>query len=692
MSSSLKDFIHSLDPKSLPRILQIQSGFYDEGSTEEKLGHLCSLSTGDVIKVVGFKVKTLIASNCENEDESLNLTTVELPLNFPGLCRIVADKTPYSSIEEIVRKVLIGPTALQQPCFYCSEDLKAEKLTIRKGEKIIFRSVEDSKGMMIMHGEVTRNGRLHGFVLPVSTVTRGDFYEWKDDQTYTLKEIAEWKIPKSRCRSVIFTNPSNTGDSTNVFPAGFDGSVVLTPIYEVQAVMKFQKEIVHFLSNLDVEVKDVTHSYNINSFLQPLSMEDILERSEFPIVVALIEGSIGNKQSCNVLYPGKELVIYKKHQATRILASEIKRDLFKRHFLIPTSYKGKFKRKFREFPTAYDLEIAKSVKEQLHVKATKAFESPHEELHSVSIGDQFLVPQCQTSEIVDQEQKKVENALACEQILSPNNCKNVLLPMCLEGGFVEIVHDKRQYELLELIRDFCLPFNVKVSIGDLSTQEDILADIPCLQLEEEITDSFLLISSLSNPTEIWEVPVHNLNMTFQLLRKHGKDIMYFPEKSTVEEITEEQYCMMRRYKNQAKNPPPRPPKTSIPEKTKTTVPAENDCASLRPVKNFYVDTVKKQLSDQAAAVSGLQLSYQSDLEHQENKEDVSGTATLVEDLAKNMLAKYRTENKPKVRHDLDDENENATESLTKMVQENTVNKAKPLKKRDEKKSSGNSMI
>nr|XP_028577568.1 protein THEMIS [Podarcis muralis] len=589
MASSLKNFIHSLDPNSLPRILQIQSGFYDEGSIYEKCGHECCLSTGDVIKVVGLKVKKVLASNCESEDDaSFCSTTVELPLHFPGLCRIVADKTPYVSVEEIVKKVLIGSTQLQHPCFYCSKDIKVENLTIKRGEKIIFNSVEVSNGILTVHCRLMRDGQLHAFVLPISQ--EGDFYEWEDDQTYTLKEIAKWKIPKSRSRRVTFTHICKARNSTNLLPVDFDGCIVLTPIYEVQAAMKFQKETVYFLSDLDVEVKDVTDCYNMHSFLQPLSMEDILERTcnEFPIVVAVIEGSVRNKQSYNILCPGREIVIYKKCQATRILASEIKGDSYQRHFLIPTSYKGKFKRRPREFPTAYDLEIARSVKEKLHVVATKAFESPYEGLSSVSIGNQFLIPQCQLSEVVDPGKKKVENALACEQILSPNEThKSILLPMCMEGGFVELVHDKKQYELLELCKYFRLPFKVKVSLRDLSIQEDILAGIPCLQLEEKITDSYLLISTFSNPTEIWEAPVHRLNMSFQLLSKHAEDIVCFPTKSIVEEITEEQYYMMRKYGNQATNPPPRPPKTHKVEDSKAyflTVPTQSACSTPGPRK------------------------------------------------------------------------------------------------------------
>lgn len=56
------------------------------GSVYETFGHENCLSTGDVIKVVDLKVKKLLASNSECEDDSLcSSATVELPLNFPGI-------------------------------------------------------------------------------------------------------------------------------------------------------------------------------------------------------------------------------------------------------------------------------------------------------------------------------------------------------------------------------------------------------------------------------------------------------------------------------------------------------------------------------------------------------------------------------------------------------------------------------
>uniref|UniRef100_A0A8C8RK31 Thymocyte selection associated n=1 Tax=Pelusios castaneus TaxID=367368 RepID=A0A8C8RK31_9SAUR len=586
MASTLTKFIHSLDPRTLPRVLQIQSGIYFQGSVYEMFGNECCLPTGELIKIIGFKVNKVIASICESTEDSQCSSRIELPLNFPGLCKIVVDKTPYLSIEEIIRKVSIGPTRLGHPCFYCNEDIKLSNLTIKQGEQIMFNSVEEVNGTLTVNCGVVRDSQSHSFTLPLSQ--EGEFYECEDDHIYTLKEIVEWKIPKCRNRIVKFTNMLYTWDSSYPLPENFDGCLILAPIYEVQGVMKFRKDIVHILSDLDIEVKDVTDCYDINCFLQPLSMEDVFERTskEFPMVAEVIEGPLGGQQPYNLLCPGKEIIIHKKYQATRILASEIRSDSHKRHFLIPASYKGKFKRRPRVFTTAYDLEIARNDKEQLHVVATKAFDSPHKELFSVSVGDQFLVQQCQTGEVLYQGRKKVIDVLACEQILT-KSYKAVLLPMYLEGGFVELIHDKRQYQLSELCKEFRLPFNVKVSVRDLSIEEDVLAAVPGLQLEEEITDSYLLISHADNPVDSWEIPVYRLNMSVQLLSKPVEETVSIPTRTIVEEINEEQYYTVRRFENQALLPPPRPPK-------KPATLGPNPLLTLCRERQFDVVSTRKQ--------------------------------------------------------------------------------------------------
>ncbi|XP_039111771.1 protein THEMIS [Hyaena hyaena] len=628
MAMTLEEFVHSLDLRTLPRVLEVLSGIYFEGSIYEMFGNECCLSTGEVIKIIGLKIKKIIAEICEPIEGCEHPQPFELPMNFPGLFKIVADKTPYLTLEEITRTIHIGSSRLGHPSFYHQKDIKLENLVIEQGEQITFSSVEEINGEIMVNCGVVRNHQNHSFTLPLSQ--EGEFYECEDERIYTLKEIVEWKIPKNRTRIVKLTGFSNKWDLTNPFPKGFYGALILKPVYEIQAVMKFQKDIVRILPSLDVEVKDITDSYDANWFLQLLSTQDLFEMTskEFPIVAEVIEAPQGNQLPRSILQPGKTIVIHKKYQASRILASEIRSNFPKRHFLIPTSYKGKFKRRPREFPTAYDLEIAKSKKEPLHVVATKAFHPPYDELSSVSVGDQFLVHHSQMTEVLCEGIKKVVNVLACEKILK-KSYEAALLPLYMEGGFVELIHDKKQYQISELCAQFHLPFNVKVSVRDLSIEEDILAATPGLRLEEAITDSYLLISDFANPKECWEIPVSRLNMTVQLVNSFSKDTGSFLARTLIEEITEEQYYMMRRYESSFSHPPPRPPKHPSVEETKLTLLtlAEDRAVGLpKSPKSLHED--KKLHSHQAGLDSKVPVGCQNDLANLE-KEKSKSAATVV---------------------------------------------------------------
>ncbi|KAM9234703.1 protein THEMIS [Dugong dugon] len=626
MALSLEEFVHSLDLRTLPRVLEIQSGIYFEGSIYEMFGNECCLSTGEVIKIIGLKIKKIIAEICEHIEGCQSSQPFELPMNFPGLFKIVADKTPYLTMEEITRTVHIGPSRLGHPCFYHQKDIKLGNFIIKQGEQIMLNSVEEISGEMMVNCGVIRNHQNHSFTLSFSQ--EGEFYECKDEHIYTLKEIVEWKIPKNRTRTVKLTDFSNKWDTTNPFPKGFYGSLILKPVYEIQGVMKFRKDIVRILPSLDVEVKDITDCYDANWFLQLLSSEDLFEMTskEFPIVAEVIEGPQGKQLPRNVLQPGKTIVIHKKYQASRILASEIRSNFPKRHFLIPTSYKGKFKRRPREFPTAYDLEIAKSEKEPLHVVATKAFHPPYDELSSVSVGDQFLVHHSQTTEVLCQGTKKVVNVLACEKILK-KSYEAALLPLYMEGGFVEVIHDKKQYQVSELCTQFHLPFNVKVSVRDLSIEEDILAATPGLRLEEDITDSYLLVSDFANPRECWEIPIGRWTMTVQLVSNLFRDTESFLVRTLVEEITEEQYYMMRRYESCFLHPPPRPPKHPSAVETKSTLLTQTEKRTMdlpKSPKSHRVDISKKPHSNQAGLDSKVPVGCQNDLANLGRERSKSG--------------------------------------------------------------------
>ncbi|KAM6313896.1 protein THEMIS2 [Podargus strigoides] len=76
---SFQEYICSLDPTTLPRILRICSGVYFQGSVYEVSGNECCLSTGDLLKVMAVALQKVICEDTETGQ------TTELPPTFKGL-------------------------------------------------------------------------------------------------------------------------------------------------------------------------------------------------------------------------------------------------------------------------------------------------------------------------------------------------------------------------------------------------------------------------------------------------------------------------------------------------------------------------------------------------------------------------------------------------------------------------------
>uniref|UniRef100_A0A8C0EDU1 CABIT domain-containing protein n=1 Tax=Bubo bubo TaxID=30461 RepID=A0A8C0EDU1_BUBBB len=75
---SFQDYICSLDPATLPRILRICSGVYFQGSVYEISGNECCLSTGDLLKVMAVALQKVVCEDTETGQ------TTELPPTFKG--------------------------------------------------------------------------------------------------------------------------------------------------------------------------------------------------------------------------------------------------------------------------------------------------------------------------------------------------------------------------------------------------------------------------------------------------------------------------------------------------------------------------------------------------------------------------------------------------------------------------------
>ncbi|XP_052666730.1 protein THEMIS2 isoform X2 [Harpia harpyja] len=73
---SFQEYICSLDPATLPRILRICSGVYFQGSVYEISGNECCLSTGDLLKVMAVVLQKVVCEDTETGQ------TTELPPTF----------------------------------------------------------------------------------------------------------------------------------------------------------------------------------------------------------------------------------------------------------------------------------------------------------------------------------------------------------------------------------------------------------------------------------------------------------------------------------------------------------------------------------------------------------------------------------------------------------------------------------
>ncbi|XP_016430721.1 protein THEMIS-like [Sinocyclocheilus rhinocerous] len=557
MATTLHEFTQVLDPKMFPRVLQIQSGIYCQGCVYEMFGRECSLSTGDLLKVIDITITRFTAQTSSN-------TEIEIPVEFPGLFKLLADSQPYRSIQEIADSLKISSHRLSQPVFLSGSEIQLAQGVIREGDSFRITAVTHELNSGRVQCELLH--REPKFCFSLSFSQQGHFTECQDDQFYTLKEIAEWKISKGRKRTVteVKTLPKKDFLFSNLLENVF-GELKLTPVYELKAVTRLSEKILLVPSNLDVEVVDVTEQFDCDSFVQPLSLMDVFKRPPefFPVVAKLsCERPFKLSPELETLFHSKQVIIHHAFSAKRILASEMGREST-RHFLIPESYNGRFKRRPRQFPTAYDLERARSETEQIRVVATREFESVYNGLASVNAGDEFIVTKGKSCALSHNGTKRAADAFQCLKVTEKSQKTEVKepvrLPVCLEGGFMELVKDKRQYTIAEICRWFPLPFNVNVSVRDLSLKVDVLAGAPGLHIEEEISDPCLVISN-TDLSEIREVPVNRADLILNIKQHWDGENPICSGNSAIEEISEDCYYTLRRYAVTTITPPPRPPK------------------------------------------------------------------------------------------------------------------------------------
>ncbi|XP_007249663.2 protein THEMIS2 [Astyanax mexicanus] len=566
---ALRQYICSLDPATLPRIVQVCSGVYFQGSIYELSGSEVCLSTGDLVKIIGLE---LLSVCCE--DIATN-TTFELPMEHSGLFKLVPEEFPYNTIEEMVGLQPVGVDACGSFIFVSRNELIIENFTVSAGTEITLLSVE-----ALEDGKTYARCQLMGqqgvsaeVFIPFSC--HGEFYECENERGYSLQEIMlSDRLCKRRFRK---TKSKKCG-----------GPLIFTPIYQVQGIMHMRKNIVKFPSSLEVDVIDVTEQCKDLTFVTPLSMAEVVTQPKeaFPTMAEILEEPVANRFFCSSwfseLQKGKNLVLHKYINDTPlVLACTPKGRKAQQYFLILSEYGGQMRRRAREFSSVYELYVAFSRSPGLKVSVTRHCEAVEEEgVPALSVGEQLEVLKLQTVDVAEGESgstQKVES-LICRRIMEDEDedddddddevnqdgmTKDTCLPLFTEANFVETISDKKKYCLAELGKNFSLPLEVKVASRDKTLEKDPLAGLTALKLEEALSETMVLASLPGRPEQCFALPINWLQMSLSFTSDplpwaDGQNPQ--PHLETVIEVTDHFYHEYHRSTQSNMAPPPRPPK------------------------------------------------------------------------------------------------------------------------------------
>ncbi|XP_016098250.1 protein THEMIS2 [Sinocyclocheilus grahami] len=592
---ALRVFISCLDQQSLPRILQVCSGVYFQGSIYELSGSEVCLSTGDLVKVIGLE---LLSVSCEEIDTGASF---ELPTGYSGHFSLVAEDLPYNTIEEIVGLCPVGVDACGSFTFICQNELTIDTFTLPAGKQLTLLSMEVARnGERLARCQMVGQNMASAEILLPLTL-RGEFYECQSDRGYSLQEIMS--SSRLSCRQFRNTAEKNSGSL-----------LIFSPVYEISAIMHMRKNVVKFPSSLEVDVQDVTEQYQDLVFITPFSMTEVASQppESFPTMAEILDGPEGNQFfNCSwfqELQRGRQVVLHACAPTTMILASTPKGRKGKQYFIISGGYGGRMRRRAREFGSVYELYLASSQSPGLKVSVTRHCEEVEEEgMPALSVGEQLEVLRITLMDRLGDKSgaaQKVE-CLICKRTTEVDDedendedeeeedREEIALPLFMTGHFVEKLSDNKKYKLTDLISS-SLPLDVKVVTRDKDLEKDPLMGLPALKLEETFTENMVLTSLPTQPDWCFALPVRWLQMSLCFTSDH-LPWSESPERhvETVTEVTEKFYYEYHKLVSKTEEPPPRPPKRkpSSSEVPKRPSKSESKSTKLRSAVTKQLDNL-----------------------------------------------------------------------------------------------------
>ncbi|XP_072276583.1 protein THEMIS2 isoform X2 [Pyxicephalus adspersus] len=572
----LKDYIASLSISSLPRILQIASGVYLQSSVYDISGSECCLSTGDLVKVTGKKLQSVSLLNIKTGKSQT------LPSDFQGVFDVFAHSCVYNTLEMLHGELSSGDH--MHPYWFTSKsDFTVGNQIIRQQIPIHFVSFDRSTCCSECH--VYEDSSTYSITIPITT--QGLFYEYENTDSYTLEQVLQSPALLKRTFKCRTLGP---------------GAYRICPVYEIETIMNMRKDMVMIPSSLEVDVIDITDQGGNITFIQPLSLEEVCQyESKFPVVAEILDMAECNhllkNDTYSALQKGKKIVIHKKIISRKVLAKACKGKTF-RFFYIHKQYQGKFRLKPREFTTVYELWTKMMEGTQLTVVVTQDSESNDDILPSLFIGDHLRTLNQTRTIFSSQSGPQEVDVLVCNKESTDDDeedeTEQIMLPLYMEGHFVEELKDNKKYNINSLLEKHELPFDVKVVAKDTSLPIDPMISFATVRMEEIVEEPVLLVSLLDNVSECFELPLKYFNISVVL-----QDDFVPPENELItsnklEELTEWFYYSLRHYLPTQQLPPPRPPKRQVTTKAHQLCNAHAEKkSSIHPNLKNSPDTISK---------------------------------------------------------------------------------------------------
>ncbi|KAM4735668.1 protein THEMIS2 [Anableps anableps] len=604
----LQEFIASLDNTSFPKILQVCSGVYFQGSIYEISGSEVCFSTGDLIKVIGIELQSVSCEDVTNNEK------FELPITHTGLFKVVPEQMPYTSVEEMLSLRPVGLDDSLPFTFTSRSKMTFGSLTLGAGKALTVLSIEKHEGkedMVRCHvkGQTEASAEV---CIPLSS--RGEFYECESEECYTLKEIMSSLCLRSRRFRFIKTTKC-------------ERVLVLSPVYQVQAIMNLRKNVLRFPSSLEVDVVDVTDVCKDANFVTPLSLTEVLSQPDklFPVVAEILEEPESRSFFKCAWLPGlvksTNLVLHKKGTTPMVLMSSLKGRKTQQYFLVSQQYGGRFRRRPREFNSVYEVYVASTQTQGLTVSVTRNCEEVEEEgLPGLSIGERLQIVDCTRMELPcenNKGQKQSVEALLCHRLQEPDDeeeeeeedeekdkqeeaKEEVLLPLYMQGHFVEVLGENKKYKLSDLGKEFNLPLDVKVVSRDTELETDPLVGFTCLRIEGAMLEPSIQASFPDRPDHCF----HLLPQWLSLSVSFTKEALPWPRDQfpkcfteKINEVTDMFFYEFRKKGNSDEAPPPRPPKRDMASSNLAKKTSKSTKKSSKPKKNKDVSVPTQKLND-----------------------------------------------------------------------------------------------